>query len=260
MGQLLRERFNWNPVNCAQFSLLLRPSTWVTGWRVHRTGNVPQCPKHTLHTGWWCLQHHRSCRAWGGGVNTHKDVHSGYQTKNTPEHTQLYTENPEVPSPTLSLVLPSPRQEELYCFERATLGAAPPGTHTPPLPPPRFWHFCKTYCSSESRHLPPRLLQLGVGDGGRTSSSILPLALPKPLPNPLQPEATPLPKCTRTKLSYPGIQGNKEIVWAGSGGSGVGEGLEAEPPPWCGDKTGTTATLVQLEGVLSVRGDGGVSP
>lgn len=35
------------------------------------------------------------------------------------------------------------------------------------------------------------------------------------------------------------------------------KGLEAETPPWCGGKTGTTATLVQLERVPRVRdGDG----
>lgn len=35
------------------------------------------------------------------------------------------------------------------------------------------------------------------------------------------------------------------------------KGLEAETPPWCGGKTGTTATLVQLERVPTVRdGDG----
>lgn len=39
-------------------------------------------PNTPLHTGWWCLQHHRSCRAQGRGVHTHRDAHSGYQTEN----------------------------------------------------------------------------------------------------------------------------------------------------------------------------------
>lgn len=39
--------------------------------------------------------------------------------------------------------------------------------------------------------------------------------------------------------------------------AGGEKGLEAETPPWCGGKTGTTATLVQLERVPTVRdGDG----
>lgn len=102
MGQLLRERFNWNPVNCAQFSLLLRPSTWVTGWRVHRTGNVPQCPKHTLNTGWWCLQHHRSCRAWGGGFTHTKTSTEGTRPRtplNIHSCTQRTPRSPAQPSP-----------------------------------------------------------------------------------------------------------------------------------------------------------------
>lgn len=144
-GKLLRERFNWNPVNCAQFSLL--PTTEYMGHRVEGATGHGTCPSVPLTHP--CTQDGGVCSITGhaghgeGEVRTHVDAHSGYQTENTPEYTQLYTGNPQAPNPTLSSVLPSPRQEELYCFERATLGAALPGT-LPSLPPPPFWHICKT--------------------------------------------------------------------------------------------------------------------
>lgn len=88
-------------------------------------------------------------------------------------------------------------------------------------------------------------------------SSILPLAPPKPLPNPLQPEPTPTPQ-THTYKAELSRNTEEQGDCPGQERRQSGEkGLEAETPPWCGGKTGTTATLVQLERVPRVRdGDG----
>lgn len=114
--------------------------------------HAPQCSQHTPAHRMVVSAASQVMQGTGKGEDhTHIDARSGYQTENTPEYTQLYTGNPQVPNPTLSPVLPSPRQEELYCFERATLGATLPGTL--PSHPTPFWHICKTH-SSESRHPP----------------------------------------------------------------------------------------------------------
>lgn len=154
--------------------------------------HAPPCPP--THT---CTQDGGVCSITGhaglgeGEVHTHIDAHGGYQTENTPEYTQLYMGNPQVPTPTLSPVLLSPAGE-LYCFERATPGAALPGTL--PSHPPPFWHICKTH-SSESRHPPfPGFCGLELGKGAGDFILHPPLTLPKPLPNPLQSEPTPTPQ------------------------------------------------------------------
>lgn len=46
----------------------------------------------------------------GEGVHTHIDAHSGYQTENTPEYTQLYMGNPRSPPNPLPC-LAVPQQE-----------------------------------------------------------------------------------------------------------------------------------------------------
>lgn len=74
VGTTLLRKIQLEPVTCAQFSLL--PTTEYMGhrWRVRQDTSVPLCaPSTHLHTGRWCLQHHRSCRAWGrGGSHTHR--------------------------------------------------------------------------------------------------------------------------------------------------------------------------------------------
>lgn len=66
--------------------------------------HAPPCPQHT------CTQDGGICSITGhaghgeGEVHTHINAHSGYQTENTPEYTQLYMGTPG-PHPTLSPVL-----------------------------------------------------------------------------------------------------------------------------------------------------------
>ena len=95
-------------------------------------GHGARPPRAALRTGWWCLQHHRSCRARGRG-GSHTETPAAGTRRRTPLNIHSCTRGPPGPDPTLSPVLPSPRPEELYCFERATLGAALPGT-LPPTP------------------------------------------------------------------------------------------------------------------------------
>lgn len=68
----------------------------------------------------------------GEGVHTHIDAHSGYQTENTPEYTQLYMGNPRsLPNPLPCLAVP--RQENCIAL-RAALGLLCQAPSPPPTP------------------------------------------------------------------------------------------------------------------------------
>lgn len=150
-------------MNCAQFSLL--PTTEYMGHRgedAKGRGRLPLCAPHTP------AQDGGVCSITGHAGQGDREGHTQTPTggpENTPEYTQLYTGKPPHPGPipTLSPVLLSPcRQEDLYCFERATLGGCS-ARHPPPTP--ILAHLQDSWQAARGALPSARLLVLRVEEG-----------------------------------------------------------------------------------------------
>lgn len=211
-------------------------------------------PNTPLHTGWWCLQHHRSCRAQGrGGSHTHRRP----QRVPDREHPWIYTavhREPQVPTQPSPLSCRPPGRRNCIALREPPWG---PLCQAPSPPTQPHFGTSARHTAARVGTLPPRLLWLGVEEGDRR---LHPPPFPQPFPTPTKPTPArthPHPQTHTYKAELPRNTGNKEIVRDGSRGSGR-ERTGSRDPTWCGGKTGTTATLVQLERVPTVRdGHGG---
>lgn len=184
-----------------------------------------------------------------GGDHTHIDVRSEYQTENTPEYTQLYTGNPQVPTQPSPLSCRPPGRRNCIALREPPWG---PLCQAPSPPTQPHFGTSARHTAARVGTLPPRLLRLGAEEGDRR---LHPPPFPYPFPTPTKPTPAgthPHPQTHTHKAELPRNKGNKEIVRDGSRGSGR-ERIGSRDPTWCGGKTGTTATLVQLERVPTVR-------